>query len=129
MAVAKQLVVMLENRPGSLAELCTELAKVAVNIQAIQASEGKPIVSVRLLVSQGDTAKKVCERMGLKYKEENILTVLVGNRPGALGRITRKLADAGINIEYLYGSMDKSAKRALILCGVSDVEAASRIIR
>src|SRR6266446_1398108 len=56
---------MLENRPGSLAELCTELAKVAVNIQAVQASEGKPIVSVRLLVSHWDTAKKVCERMGL----------------------------------------------------------------
>jgi hypothetical protein len=100
-AVAKQLLVMLENRPGSLAELCTELAKGAVNIQAIQASEAKPIVSVRLLVSQRDAAKKVCERMGLKYKEESLLTVL----------------------------LEKSAKCALILCGVSDVEAASRIIR
>jgi hypothetical protein len=129
MAIAKQLVVMLENRPGALAELCTELAKVAVNIQAIQATEAKPIMSVRLLVGQPDTAKKVCERMGLKYVEESILTVLVGNRPGALGRITRKLANAGINIEYLYGSIDKSTKRALILCGVSDIEAASRIIR
>jgi hypothetical protein len=128
-AVAKQLVVMLENRPGSLAERCTELPMVAVNIQAIQASEVKPIVSVRLLDSQGETAKKVFERMGLKYKEERILTVLVGNRPGALGRITRKLADANINIEYIYGCMDKSAKRALILCGVSDLEAASSIIR
>lgn len=129
MAVAKQLVVMLENRPGALAELCSELAKVAVNIQAIQANGAKPIVSVRLLVSEPDTAKKVCERMGVKYKEESVLTVLVGNRPGALGRVTRKLADAGINIEYLHGSMEKSAKRALILCGVADVEAASRIIR
>jgi hypothetical protein len=128
-AIAKQLVVMLENRPGALAELCTELARVAVNIQAIQASEAKPVVSVRLLVTQLDTAKRVCERMGLKYKEESVLTVLVGNRPGALGRITRKLAEAGINIEYLYGSIDKNTKRALILCGVADVEAASRIIR
>ena len=126
MAVGKQLVVILENRPGALAELCTELAKVAVNIQA---SEAKPVALVRLLVSQLDTAKRVCERMGLKYKEESVLTVLVGNRPGALGRITRKLADAGINIEYLYGTIDKSTKRALILCGVADVEAASQIVR
>jgi len=128
-AVAKQLVVIVENRHGTLAELCSELARVAVNIQAIQASEATPIMSVRLLVSEPDTAKKVCERMGVKYKEESVLTVLVGNRPGALGRITRKLADAGINIEYLDGSMDKSAKRALILCGLADVESASRIIR
>jgi len=127
--VAQQLVVMLENRPGSLAELCSELAKVAVNIQAIQASEAKPFVSVRLLVSQREAAKRVFERVGLKWKEENILTVFVGDRPGALGRITRKLADAGINIEYLYGTIDKGTKRALILCGVSDFEAAARIIR
>jgi len=60
-AVAKQLVVIVENRHGTLAELCSELARVAVNIQAIQASEAKPIMSVRLLVSEPDTAKKVCE--------------------------------------------------------------------
>ena len=58
-------------------------------------------MSVWLLVSQQDTAKKVCERMGLKYKEECILTVLVGSRPGALGTITRKLADAEINVKYI----------------------------
>ncbi len=47
MAIAKQLTVTLENRPGALAELCTELAKVAVNIEAIQASDTKPIGPVR----------------------------------------------------------------------------------
>ena len=129
MAVAKQLVVTLESRPGSLAELCSELAKVAVNIHAIQASETRPATPVRLLVSHPDAAKKVYERLGLKYKEESVLTILVGNRPGALGRITRKLAEAGINIEYLYGTIEKSTKRALILCGVSDIEAAARVMR
>ena len=127
-AVAKQLAVMLENRPGSLAELCSELAKVAVNIQAIQSSEAKPVVSVRLVVSNLDAAKKVCERLGLKYKEESVLAILVGNRPGALGRITRKLADAGVNIDYLYGTIEKDTKQALIVCGVSDIEAAARAV-
>ena len=128
MAVAKQLVVTLENRPGSLAELCSELAKVAVNIQAIQASEGHPATPLRLLVSQVDAAKKVCERLGLKYEEGSVLALLVGNRPGALGRITRKLADAGVNIEYLYGTIEKDTRQALIVCGVSDIEAAKRAV-
>ena len=128
MAVAKQLVVTLENRPGSLAELCSELAKVAVNIHAIQASETRPATPVRLLVSHPDAAKKVCERLNLKYKEESVLAILVGNRPGALGRITRKLADAGVNIDYLYGTIEKDTKQALIVCGVSDIEAAARAV-
>ncbi len=127
MPIAKQLNITLENRPGAVAQLCSELAKVAVNIQAILATETKPLGSVRLLVSQLEAAKKVCDRQGWKYAEEDVLAVPVGNRPGALGKVTRKLAEKGINVEYLYGSIDKGSRRALIVLGVSDVEAAFRV--
>lgn len=129
MPIAKQLTVLLENRPGAVAQLCSELAKVAVNIHAIQSGEGKPVVPVRLLVSHLDTAKKVCDSLGLQYAEQDVVAVLVGNRPGALGKITRKLGEKGINIEYLYGTIDKGAKQAMIVLGVSDVEAAARVAR
>ncbi len=129
MAIAKQFTVMLENRPGALAQLCTELAKVAVNINAIQASEARPVGPVRMLVSRPEAARKVCDALGLKYQEEEVLAVLVGDRPGSLGRVTRKLAEKGINVEYVYGTVDKGAKRALIVFGVSDLSAAARIAR
>jgi hypothetical protein len=128
-AIAKQLTVTLENRPGALAELCTELAKVAVNIEAIQASDTNPIGPVRLLVSHPDAEKKVCERLGVKYSEERVLAILVKNRPGSLGRLTRKLADKGINVEYLYATIGRSARPALLVLGVVDVEAASHVVR
>jgi len=127
MAIVKQLRVTLENRPGALAELCTELAKRAVNISAIEASEGKPVVAVRLLVNQLETAKGVCEVLKLKYVEEQALAVTVGDRPGSLGKVTRKLAEKGINIEYVYGTIQKGSTGALIVLGVSDVEAAARV--
>lgn len=129
MAIARQLTVTLQNRPGALAELCTELAKVAVNIEAIQASETRPIGPVRLLVSHPDAAKKVFARLGMKYSEESVLAILVKNRPGSLGRLTRKLADKGINVEYLYATIGRSARSALLVLGVADVEAASRVVR
>jgi hypothetical protein len=66
--------------------------------------------------------------MGLKYVEEKVLILQVGHRPGALGRITRKLAKAGININYLYGTIEKDTNQALIVCGVSDIEAAARLM-
>jgi hypothetical protein len=83
--------------------------------------------SVRLLVSQLDTAKGVCDAMGVKYVEEQVLAVNINDRPGALGKVTRKLAEKGINVEYLYGSIEKGSKRALIVMGVTDVEAAARV--
>lgn len=129
MALTKQLRVALENQPGALAELCSELAKRAVNISGIHAADGQPHVQVRLIVSQLDTAKKVCDALHLKYAEEEVLAVNVGDRPGSLGRITRKLAEKSINIEYLYGTIERGAKRALIVLGVSNPEAAARVVR
>jgi hypothetical protein len=126
-AIVKQLRVALANKPGALAELCSELAKKAVNISAIEASEAKAMGSVRLLVNQLETAKGVCDAIGVRYLEEQVLVVNINDRPGALGRVTRKLAEKGINIEYLYGSIEKGSKRALVVFGVTDVEAAARV--
>ncbi|HEV8384974.1 MAG TPA: ACT domain-containing protein [Candidatus Acidoferrales bacterium] len=128
MAVIKQLRVAIKNRPGALAELCTELAKRAVNINAIQANESTPD-TIRLVASPLDVAKKVCEQMKLEVHEEAVVAAHIADRPGSLGRVTRKLAEKGINIDYVYGSIGKSADRALVVLGVSDVEAASRLLK
>lgn len=129
MAIAKQLTVMLENRPGMLAELCSELARMAVNIHALHAETGRPIAAVRMVVSQPEVAKRVFNSLGLQFAEEDVLTVKVGDRPGSLGRVTRKLAEKGVNIEYAYGSVARGSTQALIVLGVSDLAAAARLAK
>ncbi|HEV2388794.1 MAG TPA: hypothetical protein VGS20_16240 [Candidatus Acidoferrales bacterium] len=127
MPIVKQLVVTLDNRPGALALLCSELAKVAINIYAIQASETGPISPVRLLVSDLVVARRVCESLGLKCVEEQALAVVLGHRPGSLGRVMRKLAAKGINVEYVYSTSEKSFHRALVIMGVSDLGAGAKV--
>jgi hypothetical protein len=123
----KQLVVTLENRPGALAMLCSELAKVAVNIEAIQATEAGPISPVRLLVSHIDVARNVCDKLGLKTVVEPALVVGMSHRPGSLGRVMRKLSAKGINVDYVYGTIEKGTKQAVVVMGVSDLAAAAKI--
>jgi hypothetical protein len=127
MPIAQQLVVTLDNRPGALATLCSELAKVAINIEAVQASETGPISPVRLVVSQLETARKVCDRLGLKSVVEPALAVALGHRPGSLGRLMRKMAAKGINITYVYGTIQKGTKHAVVIMGASDLAAASKV--
>ncbi len=129
MPVVKQLAVTLENRPGALAQLCSELAKMAINIGGVSVCEAKGAGVARLLVSDLDAARKVCDALRLSYVVEDALAVIMGHRPGSLGRLTRKLAEKGINVEYLYGSILKGSKRALIVLGVSDLARASEIAR
>ncbi len=127
MARVTQLLVLAEHKPGTLARICSELAKLAVNITAIMAAHDQP-GGIRLVATPVGTARRVLDSLGIPYKEEEGIAVGLGDRPGALGKVTRKLGDAGVNIEYAYGSIVKGENRALIVLGVSDVAKAEKLV-
>src|SRR5260370_41300445 len=74
---------------------------------------------------------KVLDSLKIPYAEEHALAVRLTDRPGALGRATRKLAAAGINITYINGSIVKGQEKALVVFGVaeSDLEKAAALSR
>jgi hypothetical protein len=127
MARITQLLIQAEHKPGTLATLCSELASKAVNITAILAAPEQS-GGLRLVATPLAAAKKVLEALQLPYREEDAIAVRVGDRPGALGKVTRKLADADVNILYAYGSIVKGEQRALIVLGVSNVEKAEKLV-
>ena len=127
MAKITQLMIRVENKPGSLAHICSELAKVAVNITAVMASQDEK-EGIRIVATPHATARKVLDSLKLPYREEDAVAVRLSDRPGALGKVTRKLADKGININYAYGSIVKGEGRALIIMGVSDVNKAADLV-
>lgn len=129
MPVVTQFSLALENRPGVLAEVCSELAAKAVNIEGIMASDVRGWGTVRLVVNHGDTARKVLDARGIRYVEEEVLAVHLSDRPGALGRITRKLAEHKINIDYVYGTIERGSPKALIIVAVSDLKRAAKLIK
>ena len=128
MAQVTQLMIKAEHKPGMLATICSEMAKVAVNISAIMAAP-EQAGGIRLLAHPLSTAKRVLDTLQLPYVEEEAFAIRVTDKPGALGKATRKLADKGVNILYAYGSIVKGEERALIVLGVSDVARAGEILR
>ena len=129
MPLTKQLSVMVENHRGALAELCSKLAEKAVNILGLMVPEQAGVAPIRLVVNSGDTAKKVFEGLSLKYTEEDVLAVQVSDRPGALGKLTRKLADHNIDVKYAYGSIQKGTGKATIILAVSDIGEAAKVVK
>lgn len=128
MARVTQLHIHGAHKPGTLATLCSKLAEKAVNITAIMAAP-EEAGGIRIVASPHAAACKVLDGLGMRYGEEEAIAVRITDRPGALGRTTRKLADAGINVEYAYGTIVKGgADRALILLGVSDVAKAEKLV-
>jgi len=129
MPVVTQFSLALENRPGVLAEVCSELAAKAVNIEAMMASDVRGWGTVRLVVNHMETARKVLGGLGIQFVEEEVLAVHLSDRPGALGRVTRKLAENKINIDYAYGTIERGSPKALIIVAVSDLKRAAKFIK
>ena len=127
MAKITQLMIQVENKPGTLARICSELAKVAVNITAIMATRDEK-EGIRVVATPHATAKKVLDGLKIPYREEDGIAVRLSDRPGALGKATRKLADKGINIHYAYGTIVKGEGHALVIMGVSDVNKAADLV-
>ena len=129
MPIKKQFSVMVENKRGVLAQVCSRLAEKAVNILALMVPEQSGLAPIRLVVSSDETAKKILDSMGSSYTEEDVLAVEVSDKPGALGKVTRKLADHNIDVKYAYGTIEKGVEKAMIVMGVSDLQAAVRVLK
>lgn len=97
-----EFVVAMENRPGRLAALTEALAAFGVNIEALAAYGHDGEGTVRLIVDDAPTTRRVLEEAALQNEEHTVLTAQLPHRPGELARLTRLVADAGINIDAIY---------------------------
>lgn len=97
-----EFIVHVENRPGRLATITELLAAASVNIEALAAygHDGEGVL--RLIVDDADGARRALAGTGLRVEENRVLTAFLPHEPGALASITRRLADADVNIDALY---------------------------
>lgn len=104
----RDLTIALENRPGALAEMGDALGRAGVSIEGGGAFvvEGQGVA--HLLFEDGEAARKVLEAAGIRVVAEHEVLVqrLNQSQPGQLGKITRLMAEAGVNIEVLYSDHD-----------------------
>lgn len=97
-----EFIVDMENQPGRLAALTEALAAFEVNIEALTAYGHNGEGTVRLITSDAPTTRRVLDEAALNFEEHTVLAVQLPHRPGELARLTRLLADAGVNIDALY---------------------------
>jgi len=115
--MAKDLTVMLEDRPGTLAALGEALGKAGVNIEGIC---GFPVGGrgmMHVLVADAAAARRALQQAGIQVAgEQDVLVLDLQDKPGALGATARKIANAGVNVTLVY-----LATRTRVVIGVSDL--------
>jgi len=118
--MSKDLTVILEDRPGTLADMGEALGKAGINIDGLCGfhCEGKGVI--HLLVEDAASARRALEEIGLEVRgERQVLILELEDRPGAMGDITRRIANAGVNIDLIY-----AATKTRVVIGADDLDKA-----
>ena len=100
--------ILLDNRPGALADMGEAMGRAGVSIEGDGAWVVDGTGAAHFLFADGSAARDALEALGIRVLAVRDVVVqrLKQSVPGQLGQLTRRMADAGINIEALYSDHD-----------------------
>jgi hypothetical protein len=125
--MANQFVVQLKNEPGSMATLAETLADRGVDLRAIGGGGIGDSGHVIMTTADDDTTRTVLDEGGYTYIEGESILAEVDDKPGGMARISRQLANAGVNIlGHLF--LGRWGDRAMFAFVVDDPDRARPIL-
>ena len=110
--MAKDLFLTLEDKPGEAARLGEALGTAGVNIEGLCAMADGGRSTVHILVDDAARARTALEGAGITVDRETevLISPPLGEEwvatPGGFGRMARALADADVNISFVYVAGD-----------------------
>ncbi len=123
-----QISVFLENKSGRLADVTKVLADGRINIRAMTIADTADFGILRLVVSEPDRASELLEKSGFTVRITKVLGIEIDDKPGGLHKIMDIFKTNGVNIEYLYASLENKNSKAVVIFKVEDVELGLKIV-
>jgi hypothetical protein len=115
--MARDLTVYLNDRPGQVAAVGKALGDAGINIDGGFALVvgGQGIMHV--LVEDGTAGREALVDQGFEVRDdEEVVVIDLDDEPGGLGRLSKRIADAGVNLTLFY-----LATRTRVVLGAEDV--------
>ena len=94
----------LEHRPGALAGMGEALGRAGVSVEGGGVFLVNGVGVAHFLFEDGEAARRALEDSGIRVLAVRDVLVqrLKQDVPGQLGKIARRMAEAGVNIEIMY---------------------------
>lgn len=122
--MGKDLTVVLENRPGTLAEAAEALGRAGINISGACGFPAGGEGILHICLEGGAEGRRVLEQAGFQVRDErDVLVTDIEDHPGALGQLARRVAEAGVNVDLVYLTAD-----GRLVLGADDLDGAKRAL-
>ncbi len=120
--IEKQLAVFLDNRPGMLSRGGQALAKAKINILALSILDTVDHAVVRMVVDRPKDAERTLSGLQATVQAREVVVIDLPNEAGALAKVTERLTEAGINIEYAYCTSSRPGETGALILRTNDLE-------
>jgi hypothetical protein len=124
----RQYSVYLENRVGSLAELCRLISERSINLLAICAIDTVEEAVLRIVAEDEVKTLEILNEADFHVIQTEVFLIELANVPGAAGKMATKLAKAGINIDYIYASAHPECQKACLVLRTHQMAEAEKIL-
>lgn len=122
----KQISVFLENRPGALQAMTAALAENGIDMQGFSLAEASDFGIARVIVDDVYKTTTVLRDAEFVHNITPVLGVCVPDSPGGLDGVLKVLAEAGVNVEYMYAILGgRKSGGAYMIFRVTDEAKAS----
>ena len=113
--MSKQLIITVNNKVGTLAEVTHVVSSVGINLIAVcaYAVDNKGVII--FVTEDNSKAKKLLQDKKYDVREEDVILLSIDNKPGELEKVTQKIAKAGIDVTLLYGSVEQRGKTSRLI--------------
>jgi hypothetical protein len=98
----RQLSVFIANEAGRVSEVTGLLGDAGINIRGFSVSDTADYGILRLVVDKPEEAYVLLKEAHFTVKELEVICIDLPDVPGGLAGVLRLVAEAGVNIEYVY---------------------------
>jgi hypothetical protein len=124
-----QFSVFLENRVGALAELLKLISDRSINLLAICAIDTVEEAVLRIVPEDEPGTLAALREAEFHVVETDVLAITLDNVAGATGRVATQLAEAGINIDYIYASAHPEVGKACLVLRTHQMSKAMKVLK
>ena len=119
------LAISIQNAKDSVKELYNMREKVGRRIALAESYRGilkdsSDYSLIRILVDKPTEAEKALAKASHLLDKDHVLAFRLANQPGMLGKIAKRLGEANVNIDYVYGSAMEDVGESIFVVHIAE---------
>lgn len=127
-AMASQITVFVENRPGRISKIARVLGDAHIDIRAVTIADRGEYGLVNIITNDPDKTEQVLSQSEFSVSRKQVIAIIMEDKPGGLADVAEYLNTKDINVANAYGFILSEGKKAVLILEVDNYIHVAKIV-